>query len=126
METHPFDHPVSPGVRTLWMLKFKPTEPNMPKISVDLFIPSPFGNEWITANLEDNLKAKALLGKIQKQCDDLKSECKEVQQSDPSQQRLDKAQHLFKNFKKLDTMLKSFSDFMKRFYRIKPEEEENK
>ena len=77
METQPFDKPLSPGVRALWMLKFKHSL-NQP--AVDFFIPSPWGNnEWISANQQDNLKAQDMLGKIQKKCNELKSECNEVQ-----------------------------------------------
>lgn len=125
MEYFPFK-PFSPGVRTLWVLQFKgqtPEEENKrPRLPVDLFIPSPFANEWFnTSATTQNQKALEYLDEIQKTCKEIKQEAKITEKFETLEDYLKKANDLFKNLDSLDDLMKNYTDFLKRYYSSPPD-----
>jgi len=82
METFSFK-PFSPGIRFLWFIQFKNSDslPNENlsnrKLPMDLYIPSPFNNEWHNASTSYK-SALESLDKIQKVCSEIKNDASSI------------------------------------------------
>lgn len=130
METLPFK-PYMPGIRTLWVIKFRENFPlpeniTLPKPPVDFFIPSPFEkNEWICTNRQANKKAIECLEKIQDKCVDIKKEYTTTTEKplETLDDYLNKAKDLFKNLENLDDLMKDYNKYLKKIFPNTPSSE---
>ncbi len=112
MDLLPFK-PFAPGVRTLWVLRFKelPSEGLSEIPCVEFFIPSPFGqNEWYNYNPENTRKAQEMLNQINRSCQVIREECAS------SQDFLDKSEQVAQDLLTLDQLLQNFNEEIDKIY----------
>lgn len=85
--------PNSPGMRIIWFLQFKPEEGKSKQ--VDLYIPTPFNNEWHNASgLNKTLEN---LNIVQKVCHEIKEETTATQKETTFITYIKKLKDLLKN-----------------------------
>lgn len=114
MEPLPFQ-PLAPGIRTLWVIRFKGKPEVYLKPSFDFFIPSPFkNNEWMSMERQANMQALDLLQQINRACLDIKNQCQNVGMLKNFEDYLKKAQGVFSELEDLDSLMKNFDDLLKR------------
>jgi hypothetical protein len=90
--------PYSPGIQTLWFIQFKPQEANYnKKLPVDLYIPSPFSNDWYNTSEQDYRKALQNLNTIVQVCSDFQQEASKNTEEISFLKYINKIKDLLKN-----------------------------
>ena len=114
MKTLPFC-PLTPGIRTLWVIQFKGDVHLHLKPSFDFFIPSPFNrNDWVKADQKSNRQALDILQQINRTCSDIKQQCQNISVLKTFEDYLRKVQGVFTHMDDLDILMKDFNDLIKR------------
>ena len=97
--------PFSPGIKVLWFIEFNSSIDNKP-INGDLYIPSPFKNEWLNATKLKEHKISDNLKKIEKLCSEIKKEVPKTTDKMSLMRYLDKIKGMLRNFPFLEGFMK--------------------